>query len=113
MDFYQNHIARALPVVMRNECSEWPMKKKLDEVKHNETLYHNYLLDIFAGDNTLDQFMKTQTDKDKAKIESSYLISKVLDHAKKIRYIELGPRMNQSHEFREGYHKSVNKTGPY
>jgi len=89
------------------------MKKKLDKVKHDHVLYRQYLLNIFEGENTLDHFMKTRNASDTKAIQSSYLISRVLEHTKKIRWIELGPRRNQTHEFREGYHKSVNKTGAY
>jgi len=49
----------------------------------------------------------------KKAVENNKIISHIMKHAKNVRWIELGPRRNNSHEFREGYHKSVNKTGPY
>lgn len=63
MDFYQNHIAKALPVLMRNESAQWPLKKKLDEVKNDKILYRQYLLSIFNSKTKFDKIFAKETNK--------------------------------------------------
>ena len=62
----------------------------------------------------MDNFLKN-TRNNKTKTGFDYVdkalgTESFMEHAKKnlknIRWVELGPRRNQSHEFREGYHKS-------
>ena len=40
-DFYKYHLSKSLPAVLRNECSDWGLKQKLDASTGTEIERHN------------------------------------------------------------------------
>jgi len=34
--FYRNHVAKSLPLILRNDCQNWRLKEKLDETDSNQ-----------------------------------------------------------------------------